>query len=177
VRDSAGLGLGSVTVELSGSSSQTLSSDNNGRFSFGSCPNKGNFTVRAVSQDYQFVPSSYTITSLSSDVAACIFTATTTARGTNVHAGEARIVGSADGRGTINPDKGDAALIYFKGTGTGTYECRIFTLTGELVWQDTLNQVQEGVFKWIPKDVSSGGYVVLIKGPGINIKKKLAVLR
>jgi hypothetical protein len=94
-----------------------------------------------------------------------------------VAAGEIKIVGSAKWRGAVNPDEGDTAKIYFVGSATGTFEVKIFTLTGELVWEDKMDNVQQGMFEWWPRDVASGGYVVLVRGPGLNAKKKMAILR
>ncbi len=87
------------------------------------------------------------------------------------------VIGSTKNRGVINPDQGDTAKIYFQGSQTGKYECRIFSLTGILIWQDTQDNVSSGMFEWIPKNTSSGGYVASIKGPGLNVTKKIAVLR
>jgi hypothetical protein len=94
-----------------------------------------------------------------------------------VSAGEVRIVGSAKWRGVINPDAGETAKIYFKGSGNGKFEVKIFTLTGELVWEQTMENVSEGMFEWVPKDVASGGYIVYVTGPGLNTNKKIAILR
>ena len=91
--------------------------------------------------------------------------------------GETRIVGSAERRGVLNPDKGDKAQIYFRGNQSGSYACRIFTLDGELLFEDRKDNVSEGVFEWIPKDIASGIYFVTVEGPGINTRKKLAMIR
>lgn len=88
-----------------------------------------------------------------------------------------KVVGSTESRGAVNPDKGETARIYFRATDMGRYECRIFLLTGELVWQDTKENVSQGMFEWLPKDMASGGYIVQIKGPGFNMRKKIAVIR
>jgi hypothetical protein len=76
-----------------------------------------------------------------------------------INGNEIKIIGSSSGRGTINPDKGETARIYFKGSGTGTFECRIFSLTGELVWQNSMDNISQGMFEWMPKNMASGGYV------------------
>lgn len=88
-----------------------------------------------------------------------------------------RVIGSTEGKGTINPNKGDVAKIYFKGERVGKYKCRIFTLNGELVWKETKRNVQEGSFEWSASNVSSGTYVVHVKGPGLNAKKKIIVIK
>ncbi len=87
-----------------------------------------------------------------------------------------KIVGSTDGKGTINPSKGDTAKVYFNGTATGTFECRVVTVTGELVWQDTKSNVESGFFEWIASNVSSGTYLVHVKGPGVNSVRKIIII-
>ena len=94
-----------------------------------------------------------------------------------IDSGGVVVIGSTKNKGVVNPDQGDTAKIFFKGIQTGKYECRIFTLTGELVWQDTVDNVSSGIFEWIPKDIASGGYIASVIGPGVNEKKKIAVLR
>jgi hypothetical protein len=94
-----------------------------------------------------------------------------------VTTGEIRIVGSSKWRGVINPDEGETAKIYFKGSNVGKFEVKIFTLTGELVWEQSMDNVSEGMFEWSPKNVASGGYIVYLKGPGVNVNKKIAILR
>ena len=87
------------------------------------------------------------------------------------------VIGSTKNRGVINPDQGDTAKIYFNGSQTGKYECRIFTLNGELIWQSTQDNVSSGIFEWIPGNIASGGYIASVRGPGLNEKKKIAILR
>jgi len=92
--------------------------------------------------------------------------------------GEIKVVGSTEGRGTINPDRGDKALIFFTGSQAGTYHLRIFTQLGELIYEDTKQaDSQEGWFEWIPESIASGIYLAHIEGPGINKFRKLAILR
>ena len=81
------------------------------------------------------------------------------------------------GGGTINPDRGEKVTINFKGTTTGSYTLRIFTLLGELVHDETKDSLAAGTFAWIPEDIASGIYIVSVKGPGIDIQKKVAILR
>ncbi len=90
---------------------------------------------------------------------------------------EIKIVGSTEGKGTINPDKGDTAEIYFKGASTGKYTLRIFTQLGELVYEESKESLPDGKFSWIPKDLASGIYIAHVKGPGVDIHKKIAILR
>ncbi|MFH1414960.1 MAG: hypothetical protein ABIH89_02605 [Elusimicrobiota bacterium] len=91
--------------------------------------------------------------------------------------GEIITVGSSERKGIINPDKGDALTVYFKGTAAGRYTLKIFTLIGELVYSETKDSLAGGTFSWIPEDIASGIYVVHVNGPGVNISKKIAILR
>jgi hypothetical protein len=92
-----------------------------------------------------------------------------------VNSGDIKVVGSSESKGVIYP--GGKAQIYFKGTAAGKYTCMIFKLNGQLVWQSTMGNISEGIFEWLPGDAAQGGYVAVIKGPGFNIKKKIAVRR
>lgn len=87
------------------------------------------------------------------------------------------VLGSASGRGTVNPDRGETARIYFRGKTAGAYHARICTLAGEPVWEKVLQNVREGLFEWVPRDMASAIYVVAVEGPGMKAVKKLAVLR
>ena len=100
-----------------------------------------------------------------------------TASFSDLKPGEIIVIGSTVGRGAINPDQGQCTLIYFNASQAGRVECRIFTLTGELVWQEKMENVREGSFVWQPVEAASGIYVVLVKGPGLKVKKKIAVLK
>ncbi|MFC2061041.1 choice-of-anchor Q domain-containing protein [Elusimicrobiota bacterium] len=90
---------------------------------------------------------------------------------------EITIVGPRERKGTINPDKGDKAKIYFKGNKAGNFNCRIFTLDGDLVWEDSAKGTESGMFEWAAKNVSSGSYIVHVKGPGVNSRKKIIVIK
>jgi hypothetical protein len=94
-----------------------------------------------------------------------------------VQTGQMRVIGPAARKGIINPDLGDTAKIYFKGSSNGTYECSIFDLGGHLVFQESKTDLKMGMFEWAPKGMASGGYIVVIKGPGFNQTKKIAVIR
>jgi hypothetical protein len=87
------------------------------------------------------------------------------------------VTSGASGQGTVNPDKGEVAQIQFQGNIVGNYECRIFLLTGEQVWQAKMENVSSGTFTWAPQDVSSGTYIASIIGPGLKVKKKIVVVK
>ncbi|MFC2061508.1 T9SS type A sorting domain-containing protein [Elusimicrobiota bacterium] len=91
--------------------------------------------------------------------------------------GDVVVVGSTERKGTINPDKGDKVEIQFKGKKKGKYTLRIFTLLGELVYDETQSSLANGKFSWIPEDIASGIYIVHVEGPGVDIHKKVAILR
>ncbi len=88
-----------------------------------------------------------------------------------------KVVGPPESKGILNPSKGDTARIYFKGSDVGSFECRVFTLSGRQVWGTSMDDVSEGMFEWVPADAASGGYVVYVQGPGINAKKKIAIIK
>ena len=91
--------------------------------------------------------------------------------------GNMKVVGPAASKGVINPNNGDKAQIFFTGTAVGTFKCRIFNNTGDMVFETSQDGVNAGVFEWVPEDIASGIYVVSVEGPGLKIKKKLAIVR
>ena len=91
--------------------------------------------------------------------------------------GEILVLGSTKNRGVINPDQGDTAKIYFKGSGVGRFDCMIYSLNGELIWQQSEDNVNEGKFEWTPRGMASGCYIAYVKGPGLSSKKKVEVIR
>ncbi len=89
-----------------------------------------------------------------------------------------KVIGSKEGRGTVNPERGDKAKIFFTGSAAGEYHLRIFTQLGELVYEDTKEiESNEDWFEWIPESIASGIYIVHIEGPGIKNFSKIAILR
>jgi len=94
-----------------------------------------------------------------------------------VNKGEVKVVGGTSGKGTVNPEKGEKVEIFFKGEQVGKYVCEIFTINGVLVYEDTKDNITEGKFEWLPKDIATGTYLVYIEGPGIKYKKKVVILR
>ncbi len=94
--------------------------------------------------------------------------------------GEVKVVvpEGAGKRGTINPDSGQPVIVNFKGSRSGSYTLRIFTQLGEQVHSERITAGSaEGWFEWIPKGLASGVYFVHVKGPGIDIYEKVALLR
>jgi hypothetical protein len=91
--------------------------------------------------------------------------------------GAVRVLGSRSGRGTVNPGKGEAARILFQGNAVGKFEIHIFSLTGEHIWETSVNDVREGMVEWSPKNIASGIYIVSVIGPGVKENKKIVILQ
>lgn len=87
------------------------------------------------------------------------------------------VASNPERKGVINPDKGDKVEIQFEGSKPGKYTLRIFTLLGELVYDETKDTLASGKFSWIPEDIASGIYIIHVEGPGVDIHKKVAILR
>lgn len=99
-----------------------------------------------------------------------------------VEAGEVKIQGGE--KGYVNPGKGEDAKIILEPEESGRVTIRIYTLRGRLVWEETV-EVSGGVrdiVTWACKNaedemVASGIYLVHIKGAGIDVTKKIAVVK
>jgi hypothetical protein len=174
LRDAAGAPLSGAAVTISGGKTVTAVTDVSGFYIFPSLAGGESYGVVISKDGFTFTPALRSISALTGDAAAEDFTGIYTA---GISPGEVRIIGSTASRGAINPDKGETAKIVYNGSGTGTFECRIFTLTGEMVWQDTRNDSSKGIFEWAPRDIASGVYAVSVKGPGVNARKKVSVIR
>lgn len=72
---SGGIGMGGVTVVLSGNSSATTTTDNNGNYSFNSVQN-GSYTVTPGKDGYAFTPANRSFTVNGANVTSINFTAT-----------------------------------------------------------------------------------------------------
>ena len=91
--------------------------------------------------------------------------------------GEIKVFGGSKSKGVINPEIGEKVKVGFRGKEQGRYTLRVFNLLGELVYQETKENVVEGIFEWLPKDIASGTYIVYVEGPGVKSFKKIAILR
>jgi flagellar hook assembly protein FlgD len=87
-------------------------------------------------------------------------------------------------KGVINPTKGEIARVVVRCPSSGRVNVKIYTINGELVdeFSQDVSENEREVLKWHCKNsrgetVSSGIYIAHITGPGINVKKKIAVLR
>ena len=99
-----------------------------------------------------------------------------------VEPGQVKIQGGE--RGYVNPAKNEYAKIIFEPEESGRVTIRIYTLRGRLVWKEEVS-VNAGVrddVSWACENVSgervaSGTYLVHIKGAGIDVKKKIVVIK
>lgn len=90
--------------------------------------------------------------------------------------------GGADGY--TNPSKGELARITIRPTSSGTIVLKIFSLNGDLVYetsvQGSAGASQTPTWNGKNKDgktVSSGIYILLVEGGGIDGKKKIAIIK
>ncbi len=95
--------------------------------------------------------------------------------------GKVRIQGGE--KGYANPSKGEEVKIHFQANSSGKVTIKIYTLRGQLVWEDSKQTDGEKDFiTWDCQNsegsvVSSGVYVIYVEGPGIKTTKKAAILR
>lgn len=98
-----------------------------------------------------------------------------------VNQGRVKIQGG--GKGYINPLKGEKATIFFKASQPGNIKIKIYTINGKLVWEKNIYTNSDDDFIiWDCRNksnsmVSSGVYILHIKGPGLDTTKKIAVVR
>jgi hypothetical protein len=174
VQNSAGTGVSKAMVLLTGADTLSVTTDDNGNYEFVDLDEENGYVVTASKDGYNFDPPVRSTSTLSGSLDNWNFMATYMK---TMSAGEMKVLGSAAGRGTVNPDKGETARIYIKGSKTGKYELRIFTLQGELIWEDNKDNVREDVFEWLPRDMASGTYIARITGPSFDARKKIIVVR
>jgi len=100
----------------------------------------------------------------------------------SIESGKVKIVGGI--RGYIDPKRGEQAVIQVRPTGPGTIRVRIYNEQGVLIKEITQETSGRGVepLHWNGTDSSGaqvppGLYPVIIEGPGVKAKDKLAVLR
>ncbi|MDD5686772.1 MAG: S8 family serine peptidase [Elusimicrobia bacterium] len=96
--------------------------------------------------------------------------------------GDAKVFGGV--KGYIQPDKGEEAKIRFLPASNGTVKIKIYTLKGDLVWEETVDAVSgvENIVSWACENsgddkVAPGIYLVHVKGSGVDVKKKTAIVR
>ncbi len=95
-------------------------------------------------------------------------------------------VGSTGGKGVVHPLSGERAEIQVKPAGPGRVKIKIFTLEGRLVrefsWDtagpsDPKNNIQWDTANKNGQRVASGVYLIHIDGPGLNVNKKLVIIK
>jgi len=176
VKDIRGTPLKNVDVSLTGGGLDiSRMSDDTGYYEFLNLPESNDYRIKSAKSGYYFSPATRSTSTLSGYIDGWNFEGAFI--NTTLGQGEIKVVGSASGRGTVNPDRGETPKVYYKGTARGRFECRIFTLTGELVWENAQDNVQEGTFDWPATGVASGIYTAHVRGPGIDTYKKIAILR
>jgi hypothetical protein len=177
VKGEGGRGVPGVKVFLAGDVQGSTVTAANGFYHFPDLPKNGKYTVLPSSTAVSYSPVRRSTATFAGVIRGWNFSQAFSSSTVPVPRDRVRVVGSTAGRGTINPDRGERAMIYFMGEQRGTFECRIFTLTGEMVWSETKQNVTEGVFEWEARDIASGIYIVNVVGPGVKATKKIAVLR
>ncbi|MBU1181641.1 MAG: carboxypeptidase regulatory-like domain-containing protein [Proteobacteria bacterium] len=174
--DSLSNGTSGVTVDLGGDKTGSYTTSNTGYYEF--VVSKGNFyTVAPSKTDWVFTPLSKNYFSLSSNQSSQNFT------GYEITMQTGKTVEVRGGvKGYIK--KGESASIILKPAVSGAVKIKIYNLKGQLVWDETkdVSAGVQDVVSWAckntsNKDVASGIYIVYIKGAGIDVKKKIAVVK
>ncbi len=86
--------------------------------------------------------------------------------------------------GYVNPDRGESARIYFKPSRAGRVTVSVYTARGQLVWEDSKRVSGDGAdhFEWACRNaqnniVASGIYIVHVKGPGLDKRERIAIVK
>jgi len=203
VRDSAGRGISSARVNLTGTETRPeIVTDTDGYYAF-TYLSSGTYTVTVKKTNWIISPSSITV-SLSPNVNNANFSGTYTQETTKIdipigkenrpvqvempNPADIKIIlpeSAKERRGVVNPDKGDEVAIVFKPDKkpeeyiNQKFTIRIFTLLGEIVdtFEKTPQTADDTWTKWRPQDLASGIYLVHVEGPGVKIFKKVAIVR
>ncbi len=92
------------------------------------------------------------------------------------------VTGGANGY--ANPNKGENTLIGLLPSGSGTIEVKVYTLSGELVWETSVIGTANNTttLSWNGKNsdgitAASGIYLMRVTGGGIDAKKKVAIIK
>ena len=100
--------------------------------------------------------------------------------------GEVKIKYSGEGidKGYFNPKTGGKVYVNFKAGSDGEVKVKIFSLNGQLVKEISKNVIgdTQDYVEWLGKNiydeiVASGIYIVKVEGPGLNLMKKICVMK
>ena len=125
------------------------------------------------------------ITAYNNDTSIYVLTSQFTYTYTFPSKGEVKVL-STGNKGIVYLNNNEQAVIAFKSTSAGKVTVRIYTLNGLFVYQDSYNSSgsndPNNYIQWACNNtggsqVSSGIYLVNVQGPGLNITKKVAILR
>ena len=86
--------------------------------------------------------------------------------------------------GYVDPGQGDHTVIAARPTSSGPIDFKIYTLTGNLIWEATASGTagQQTKVKWKSvngdgETVASGIYLLHVSGGGLDEKKKIAIVK
>lgn len=94
---------------------------------------------------------------------------------------EVKILGGK--KGYVNPTQGEEVKIFFKAAAPGRVTIKIYTMSGLLVWETSkYTYGNDDSITWNCTNrkknvVSSGSYILYINCPGIDLKKKIAIVK
>lgn len=179
IKDSAGNAISGVLVSLSGTAEKFTSTDANGYYEFTNLAT-GNYTITPSKSGYSCNPASLSYTGLSVNQENQNLTGIEIK--ITAPKGEVKIQGGQ--YGYLDPGKGEAASIAVYPSESGDLSIKVYTLNGQLVWETSKavsTNVQE-IVNWACKNadnevVASGIYLVHIKGAGLDVKKKVAIVK
>jgi hypothetical protein len=181
VRDFANIGIENAIITLSGEMSKVVLTNKDGYYEFLDLQ-PGNYIVTPMKQFWHFTPQKYIYAPLSENKAEQNFVGIPIQA--EVDIGEANVSIFGGVNGYINPTRGEYAAIVFKPPEDGEVSIKIYTLSGENVWETTkyVSSGREEVIPWYGNNserniVCSGVYLIHIKGAGINIVRKLIVVK
>ncbi|MBA3065736.1 carboxypeptidase regulatory-like domain-containing protein [bacterium] len=177
VKNTAGGGLASAAITITGNASSLVLTDSDGYYEFTGL-SLGDYTVTPVKENYLFAPPSLNFFPLSEDASEQDFTAS----GIITESGGSGVIGGA--AGYVRPRSGEKAKIVLNSSAPGDVSIKIYTLDRRLVWETSLYVSafsQQNVF-WDCKnksgqEIASGIYLVNISGAGIDLQRKVAVIR
>jgi hypothetical protein len=183
ILDKEGRGIKEVKVHLLGDKEKYFLTAEDGSYTFWLLKKGGRYILKPSKEGYIFLPRQRVYSSLSTGMDGQDFIAL------KIDKGEVKIIGGKNG--WIMPDEGEVARIVINPSISGIINLRIYNLRGTLIWSlsekieveeiEAEEEAQKEVL-WrcvnnFNQKVASGIYILHIKGAGLNLKKKLAVIR